>query len=201
MKPIFHLTLFATAIFAITSCSSTYSTPFSHKNPNAIYQPGVPGGVVVETEIINATLTDIDVNTRQVTLLVPSGNRTTITCGPEVLNFDKLKVGDQLQVTLTAKLAAAMVDPNTPASDGAAQEVALAPQVANPAGLVAETEQVTAQVTGIDLMRHQVTLQFPNGTLRTITARPDVDLTQRKIGDEVVIRATVVATAILKAKP
>jgi len=94
-----------------------------------------------------------------------------------------------------------MVDPNTPASDGAAQEVALAPQVANPAGLVAETEQVTAQVTGIDLMRHQVTLQFPNGTLRTITARPDVDLTQRKIGDEVVIRATVVATAILKAKP
>jgi hypothetical protein len=201
MKQIIHLTLFATAILAITSCSSTYSTPFSHKNPNAIYQPGVPGGVVVETETINATLTDIDVNTRQVTLLVPSGKTTTITCGPEVISFDQLKVGDQLQVTLTAKLAAAMADPNTPMSDGVAQAVALAPQGTNPAGLVAETEQVTAQVTGIDLTRHQVTLQFPNGTVRTITARPDVDLTQRKIGDEVVIRATVVATAILKAKP
>jgi hypothetical protein len=94
-----------------------------------------------------------------------------------------------------------MADPNNPANDGAAQVVALAPQGASPAGLVAETEQVTAQVTGIDLMRHQVTLQFPNGGVRTITARPDVDLTQRKIGDQVVIRATVVATAIVNAKP
>jgi hypothetical protein len=201
MKQEIQLTLFAMAILAVTSCSSTYSTPFSHKNPNASYQPGVPGGVVVETETIHATLTDIDANSRQVTLLVSSGKKTTVTCGPEVINFDKLQVDDRLQVTLTAKLAAAMADPNTKASDGAAQVVALAPQGANPAGLVAETEQVTAQVTGIDLMRHQVTLQFPNGSVRTLTARPDVDLTQRKIGDEVVIRATVVATAIVKAQP
>jgi hypothetical protein len=200
MKQTLHLILLATVILAFTSCSSTYSTPFSHKNPNATYQPGIPGGVVVETETINATLTDIDAKTRQVTLLVPSGKKTTITCGPEVINFDQLRVGDKLQVTLTAKLAAAMANPNNPAIDGAAQVVALAPQGANPAGLVAETEQVTAQVTGIDLMRHQVTLQFPNGAVRTITARPDVDLTQRKIGDEVVIRATVVATAIVEAK-
>jgi hypothetical protein len=200
MKQTISIILLAAAILGCTSCSSTYSTPFSKKNPSAIYQPGVPGGVVVETETINATLTDIDGNTRQVTLLLPSGKKTTVTCGPEVINFDQLHAGDRLQVTLTAKLAATMADANAPTSEVDAAAVTSAPQGADPAGLVAETEQVVATVTGIDLMRHQVTLQFPNGTVRTITARPDVDLTQRKLGDQVVIRATVVATAVLKAK-
>jgi len=78
--------------------------------------------------------------------------------------------------------------------------VAPTPQGTNPAALSAETEEVTAQVTEIDLMRHRATLQFLNGIVRTIAARPDVDITQRKISDEVVIRATVLATAMLKAR-
>ena len=50
--------------------------------------------------------------------------------------------------------------------------------------------QVAATVTAIDLKRHRATLEFADGTTHTVDVRPDVDLTQRKVGEKVVIRAT-----------
>jgi hypothetical protein len=68
------------------------------------------------------------------------------------------------------------------------------------AGVMAATLQITAKVTAIDLKRHKTTLQFPDGTTRTVAVRKDVDLTQRKVGEEVVIRCTE-AIAIAVEKP
>jgi hypothetical protein len=65
---------------------------------------------------------------------------------------------------------------------------------------VADTVQVTATVTAIDLKAHKATLQFTDGTTRTIAVRKDVDLTQRKVGEQVVIRSTE-ALAISVEKP
>jgi phage baseplate assembly protein gpV len=48
--------------------------------------------------------------------------------------------------------------------------------------------------------KHKTTLQFPDGTTKTFAVRQDADLTQRKVGDEVVIRATE-AVAISVKKP
>jgi hypothetical protein len=65
---------------------------------------------------------------------------------------------------------------------------------------VVNTAKVTAKVTAIDLNHHKATLQFPDGTTRTVAVRKDVDLTRRKVGEEVAIRTTE-AVAILAAKP
>ncbi len=78
----------------------------------------------------------------------------------------------------------------TPPSDSAITVVALAPKGAKPGGIVADTMQITAKVTAIDLMCHKATLQFPDGSTRTVAVRNDVDLTQRKVGEHVVIRTT-----------
>ena len=59
---------------------------------------------------------------------------------------------------------------------------------------------VTAKVTAIDLKQHKATLQFPDGTTKTVRVRKDVDLTKRQVGEEVVIRATE-AVAIVVEKP
>jgi hypothetical protein len=93
-----------------------------------------------------------------------------------------------------------MAKDNPPASDGAAALVELAPKGAKPGGVVAQTVQVTAKVTEIDLKHHKATLQFPDGTTKTVAVRKDVDLTQRAVGEEVVIRATE-ALAIQVKKP
>ena len=65
---------------------------------------------------------------------------------------------------------------------------------------MAETQQYTATITAINLKRHEATLRFPDGTARTFAVRKDVDLNQRKVGEEVAFRVAV-AVAISMKKP
>ena len=60
--------------------------------------------------------------------------------------------------------------------------------------------QVVATVVAIDMHKHKATLEFPDGSRKTVAVRPDVDLTQRKVGEKVVIRKTE-AMAISVDKP
>ena len=52
---------------------------------------------------MTATVTGIDAASRKVTLVTPEGKKTTVKCGPEVINFDQIRVGDQLKVTVTER--------------------------------------------------------------------------------------------------
>lgn len=185
------------AMLALTSCSST---PKGETTTAAAYQEGVPGGVVVETTQMTATVTGIDPVSRKVTLVSPDGKKTTVKCGPEVINFDQIRMGDQLKVTVVEELVAYLAEAGTPPSDGGAAVVLLAPKGTRPGGVVAAVEQVTAKVTAIDLKKHKATLQFADGTRKTIAVRKDVDLTKRKVGEEVVIRSTE-AIALSVEKP
>jgi Cu/Ag efflux protein CusF len=185
------------AVVALASCSST---PKVEPTQTAAYQQGVPGGVFVQTYKNTATVTAIDAANRKVTLVTRDGRMDTFKAGPEVVNFDQIRIGDQVKATVTERLVVYMAKDNPPASEGEAALVALAPQGAKPGGLVANTVQVVAKITAIDHKRHKATLKFPDGTTKTFAVRQDVDLTQRKVGDEVVIRATE-AVAISVEKP
>ena len=191
------LALLSASMLAFTSCSST---PEGQSATVVATEKGVPGGTFVETYQVTATVTGIDAADRKVTLVTPDGKKTTVKCGPEVVNFDQIRVGDQLKATVAAQLVVYMAKDNPPASEGQAALVALAPKGAKPGGLMANTVQVKAKVTAIDLKHHKATLQFPDGTTKTVEVRKDVDLTQRQIGEEVVIRATE-AVAISVEKP
>ena len=64
----------------------------------AVVAGTAPGkGGVAEVVKLTATITAIDKATRDVTLKGPQGNEVTLTAGPDVKNFDKLKVGDQVE--------------------------------------------------------------------------------------------------------
>ena len=176
-------------LLILSSCKS--SKPSEARQPRLPHiQQGVPGGIFVETHQITADVTAIDAAKRKVTLKTPDGKKTTVKCGPEVINFDQIHVGDKLKVTATEEVAVYMATDAAPPSDGGAAVVALAPKGAKPGGIIAGTVQVTATVTAIDLKRHKATLQFADGTTHTVAVRPDVDLTQRKVGEKVVIRTT-----------
>ncbi len=191
MKPntlnITTLALLPAALLTFTSCSST---PTGEGAAGVAYEKGVPGGVMVETYKMTATVTGIDADNRKVTLVTPEGKKTTVKCGPEVINFDQIRLGDQLKVTVTEALAVSMAPEGAPPSDGGAAAVVLAPQGARPGGIVANTVQVTATVKAIDLKHHKATLEFQDGTTKTVAVRKDVDLTQRQVGEKVSIRTT-----------
>ncbi len=180
------------AVIVVVSCSSTASRPTVETTSAASFQEGVPGGVVVETHRLTATVSAIDADSRKVTLVSPDGKKAAVKCGPDVINFEQIRVGDQLKVLVTEELVAYLAEAGAPPSDGAATVVALAPKGARPSGVMAGTVQVTAKVAAIDLNKHEATLQFPDGDTRIVAVRKDVDLTQRKVGEAVVIRTTEV---------
>jgi hypothetical protein len=130
----------------------------------------------------------------------PKGIKTTVKAGPEVVNFDEIRVGDQLKITAAQELVVSIAGEGETSSDGDTQMVAVAPKGAKPGAMMAETARITAKVTAIDAEQHEASLQFEDGTTRTVAVRPDVDLSKRKIGDKVVIRITE-SLAIQVVKP
>jgi hypothetical protein len=176
------LALTAAATIGLISCSSSKPPP-DQGSAGTAYTKGVPGGVAVETYKITANVTAIDTGDRKVTLLTSDGKKTTVKCGPDVINFDQIHVGDQLKATVTQELAVNIVPKASAPMVGAASVVALAPKGAKPGGVVADTVQVTATVMAIDLKHHKAVLQFPDGSTRTVAVRPDVDLTRRQVGE------------------
>jgi hypothetical protein len=151
---------------------------------------GVPGGAAVATYQITATVTAIEKDARKVTLLGQDNIKQTVKVGLDAINFDQIRVGDQVTLTLIEQLIISVVGEGGASSDAGAQVVALAPTGAKPGGVLAETTQVTAKVTAIDSEHRRATLQFEDGSIHTVAVRPDIDLAKRKVGDKVVIRLT-----------
>lgn len=195
--PLALLAIVPAATLIFTSCSSP---PEGQSTTVVSAQKGVPGGIIVGTYQETATVTAVDPATRKVTFVTPGGKKTVFKAGPEVVNFPQIRVGDQVKATLTEELVVFMATDAPPQGQGNASVVALAPVGSKPGALVADTVQVKAKVTEIDLKQHKATLQFPDGSTKKVAVRKDVDLTKRSVGEEVVIRATEVL-AVTVEKP
>ena len=71
----------------------------------AVVAEGVPGGSVVATYELTATVAAIDKASRKVTLVdAGTESRQTVKVGPEAVNFDQIQVGDQLKITAAEEL-------------------------------------------------------------------------------------------------
>jgi phage baseplate assembly protein gpV len=196
--------LLPAAMLALTSCSSTESQiepPATMAASKTVaFEPGVPGGVMVEKFKESATVTAIDPATRKVTLVKTDGTKTSFVAGPEVANFAQLAVGDQVKATVTDRGSLFVPKAGESAADLAAGVLALAPLGEKPGGVMADTVQFTAKVTAVSLWHHTATLQLPDGSSKTFKVRPDVTLTKDTVGTEVVIRTTQ-AIAVSVEKP
>lgn len=190
-------------VFALGACSSASKAPPPPRSEASyVFAEGVPGGVYVRTTEATAKVIFVDKAERKVTLLDSDGKKTTLAAGPEIRNFDQMKVGDQLNVTVAEELVIRMAGPGPAGSrDGAAALVALAPLGSKPAILVADAVQGTATVTAIDHAQHKATLRFPDGSSETFPIRPDVDLAKRRVGEEVTLRSTVAVAMEITPPP
>lgn len=177
-------------LLALASCASSPPPPPPEKSLTTAYQEGVPGGVIVNTIEVSARVTAIDKANRKATLLGPDGKTFTVKVGPEAVNFDQVSVGDSVNVTVTEELVVYLNEEDEAPAEGSAAFVALTPKGARPGGLVAGTTQVTGTVTAIDPAKHTATLRFPDGSTKTFPVRADVDLSNRKVGEQVVFRIT-----------
>lgn len=184
------LALLFAGLLTITACSTVSPPPPPKGAASAAFKEGVPGGVFVNTVDVSARVTAIDTADRKVTLLGPEGNRFTVKVGPAAVNFDQIRVGDLVNVTMTEELVVYLDEEGASAPDRSVGVVALAPKGAQPGGLMAGTTKVTAIVKAIDQTGRTATLQFEDGSSKTFPVRDDIDLSQRKVGEKVVFQVT-----------
>ena len=134
--------------------------------------PGKAG--VAQTVDVTATITAIDKATRDVTLKGPQGNEMTVTAGPKVKNFDKLKVGDQVKAKYVEALTLQLIK-------GGGQKVsrtedvggARAKEGAQPGGAVGRQVTIIADVIGLDPAKQTVTLKGPERTVQLVVKDPE----------------------------
>jgi len=184
------LALLPVAMLTLVSCSSTSKSPPPVGSSVVSYRKGVPGEVIVQTVKVTATVTAIDQVKRKATLQGPDGKRFTVQVGRQAVNFDQVRVGDQVTATLTQKVVVSLDDKSASSGEGAAAAVARAPEGGQPGGEAAETIQATGKIVAIDPENRKVTVQFENGDTQTFAARPDTDLSRLKLGDREVLRVT-----------
>ena len=134
-----------------------------------------PGAAVAAQKVkITATITAIDKSTRDVTLKGPEGNLVTVTAGPEVKNFDQLKVGDKVDLqylealTLELKKGGGMIVGRTEKAGAAS-----AMPGEKPAAGAGRQVTIVADVVALDPTKQIVTLKGPQRTVDLRIADPE----------------------------
>jgi hypothetical protein len=117
------------------------------------------------TEMTHATVTVTKINkgTRHLTVKKPDGSRQTFQVPPEIASFDKLKVGDKIDIDYGERIAVQVLPAGTKPS--ASEEMAAAP------GMVGQTAKVSAEVVGVDPTTNHVTFKGPDGDTETVAVQ------------------------------
>jgi len=217
MKNIRHwLILGVTALFTaslLSGCSSSGNKDISARSleaepPTLVAQDQAaetqsqdrPGGLEGELVVITATVKAIDKKSRVVTLQSTDGKVAKIKCGPEVRNFDQIRVGDVVKTSLLETVELFVTGNDDPAAERVT-EVGRAPLGSKPGFAAVDAVEVKASVIAIDYQTRKVTLKGPEGKIVKVTAGPEVKLLNEvKEGDSVVARLTR-AVSIEVSKP
>lgn len=160
-----------------------------------------PGAVMTDVVTVTATVEAVDHDKRTVTLKGPKGKTVTLKVDQSVENFPQVKTGDQVEAQYLESTAIFVRKPGEGPSAEEVSTVGVAPRGQKPAGIMADTIEVTATVKAINYKKRTVTLEGPEGNAVTLKVDKEVKkLKQVKKGDEVVVRHTE-AVAIVVRKP
>lgn len=175
----------------LTSCSSTPKSETAADSSASASGPEIArGGIVVDAITGTATVQSVNAADRTVVLKHPDGSTTTYECGPDVRNFDQIKVGDQVTATLAESVAVVLIKGGVPPVSGSASAIVRAPLGAKPGGRIVNTEGFTARVLDVDYPGRVVTLQTADGKKKTVKVGPDVNLGNVNPGDDVGVKVT-----------
>jgi hypothetical protein len=159
-----------------------------------------PGGLEGELVVITATVKAIDKKNRVVTLQSPDGKVAKVKCGPEVRNFARIRVGDEVKTSLLETVELYVTGSDKPAAERVT-EIGRAPLGSKPGFAAIDAVEVKASIVAIDYRTRKVALKGPEGNVVKVTAGPEVKrLNEVKVGDSVVARLTR-AVSIEVSKP
>ncbi|MBS0326621.1 MAG: hypothetical protein JSS46_08765 [Proteobacteria bacterium] len=163
-------------------------------------QTSAPGMRSVSSAVeIVASVAAIDKAHRSVTLRMPGGQMNTIEVGPEVRNFDRIKVGDRV----AARYVQAVTLELRKADGGPVARVESAGGIKakpgeRPAAGAGREVRVSAEIIALDPSTQVATLRGPKRTIEVRVADPE-QFKLAKVGDRV--EATYVEALAISVEP
>jgi len=195
MKTTFSICAIALACSAIPAMSQQSNVQDTSSAASA------PGRADMSRAVrANATVTDIDKATRTVTLKGPEGKEFTVVAGPEVRNFDQIKVGSEVVVNFQQALALELKK-----GGGAPREIVESSKAsqanpgAQPGAAAARTITAMADVTALDPATQVVTLRGPKRTVDLRVPDPK-QFKMIAVGDQVQVTYTEAVAVSVEPK-
>lgn len=175
---------------ALAACdkSGKTSQPATEQASAAQEKPAVKQEALLT---LNATVTAINHETREVTLQDIDGESFTFIAGDEVRNLDQVEVGDKLSVEYLQTIKIQVLPPDQAQVGG--QEVVTGGRAApgeKPAGAVVSEKTLVTEIEAINKERQTVILKGPQGIKQTVKVRNPENLEKIAIGDKVLITYT-----------
>ncbi|MBV9192148.1 MAG: hypothetical protein JOZ85_16825 [Betaproteobacteria bacterium] len=144
----------------------------------------------LKTDEVKAQVVSLDRLTRAITLKGPKGTVVDMIAGPEVKNFEQLKVGDFVTVRYFQSLALELGKPGQAGTSYGERPTARGREV-----------RAIAKVTAIDESAKTVSLKGPRGNTVTLDVRNPEHFKVLKVGDDVLVTYTeAVAFSVTPAK-
>ncbi len=185
--------LAAILAFTLLSCATskpaettTGSELAQHQAPS---RPQKPGVVAVEVTGWTATVKSVDYAKKTVVLERDGKTATFDASHAERLN--EINPGDVVKVEHIEEIAIYVRKAEDGPAVGEMLTVELAPKNQGPGGIVTDTKQVVANVEAIDYVNRTITLQGPDGGVKTFKVSDAVEkFDQIRKGDQVVLLHT-----------
>jgi len=137
------------------------------------------------TERFDRSVESIDKVSRQVTLKGPKGKLETVTVGPDVRNFDQIKVGDMVVVRYVESLTLTLKkDGKELRSRADTADAVRSKSGETPAGIGTRQVEVTADVIAVDAKTQTLTLRGPKQTVELRVPDP-AQFKMVKVGDQI----------------
>jgi hypothetical protein len=157
---------------------------------DAATKPPITGETISQSISVKATVEDIDVAKRMVTLKDEKGNITDLEVGPEVKNLPQVKKGDVVVATYHEAIGYEVMKTKEEPTRASATVSDTAKLGAKPAAGAAHIRTVVSTVEGIDKAKSEVTLKGPEGHSVTIKVKEPKRLDGVNVGDSVQITYT-----------
>lgn len=184
------------ALFSIAPCAPAQPTGATSTVTTT------PGAVqAVQSMKTTATVTTIDPATRVIGLQRPDGQMVDVHAGPEVKNFDKIKVGDKVAADYTQSLSLELKK----GAAGAPKRIESPPTVSrtpgdpNPGATIAAKVTLSGDVVAVNQKAGSVRLRGAEGKLVDLKVPDPEQLKRIKRGDQV--QAVYTEALALKLEP
>lgn len=124
--------------------------------------------------------------TREAVLEDKDGVKKLVKLGKEVRNFDQIKVGDKVTITIAAQMAFFVGKSGMVPGMGESKVTISAPKGAKPGLIEIEKKYVTLTIIKLDPAKKQVTVKLMDGTVK-VSNTPNLDFSKVKVGEDVIV--------------